>query len=221
MKALRRTAAGLLRLTGLYHAARDWRRDRDFRSHSRERVLRWQREGRPSPPPDAVKYACIRRYAEQFATPVLVETGTFHGNAIFTLRNAFREIHSIELAPALHARAVLDLGHLTHIHLHLGDSAAELPKVARTLGAPALFWLDGHFCSGPSARGEKDTPVFEELTYLLGRPPGRDVVLIDDARLFNGRDGYPTVEALRELVASSRPQASFGVEEDIIRILPV
>lgn len=221
MKTLRRATASLLELTGLRHPARDWRRDREFRKNGVKSVRQWQEKGRPDPPPDAFKYACIRRYAERYATPILVETGTFRGDAVFALRSAFREIHSIELAPALHSRAVLDLRHLPHIHLHLGDSTTELPRIASTLRSPALFWLDGHFCSGPSARGSKDTPVFEELAFLLGRPPDRDVVLIDDARLFNGNDAYPTIGALREMVASSRPQASFEVEEDIIRIVPV
>jgi hypothetical protein len=221
MSALRRAAAQMLRLTGLYHPLRDLRRDRAFRAVSLKKVRLWQEAGRPAPPPDIVKYACIRRYAEQYGTPVMVETGTFHGDAIFTLRGAFRQIHSIELSEALYRRAVLDLGHLPNLRLHLGDSTSELPRIVGTLDGPALYWLDGHFCSGPSARGDKDTPVFEELTFLLGRPAGRSVVLIDDARLFTGRDGYPTIEQLRAMAASGRPEATFAVEEDIIRIAPV
>jgi len=210
-----------LRATGLYHPLRDWRRDRLFKRRGRESVLRWESAGRPAPPPDTVKYDCIRRYAEARRIAVLVETGTFRGDAIFALRRVFREIHSIELSPELHARAVLDLGHLGHIHLHLGDSASELPRIAAQLGCPAIFWLDGHFCSGPSARGQKDTPIFEELSFLLGRPAGEDVVLIDDARLFNGRDGYPSIDELRGMVHAKRPSASFEVEGDITRIAPV
>jgi hypothetical protein len=221
MSALRRAAAAALRLTGLYHPLRDLRRDRALRATGREKVRLWREAGRPAPPPDIVKYACIRRYAEQFGTPVLVETGTFRGDAIFTLRDAFQEIHSIELSNELYRRAVLDLGHLPNIRLHLGDSTTELPRIAGALEQPALYWLDGHFCAGPSARGDKDTPVFEELTFLLGRPAGRSVILIDDARLFTGKDGYPTIEQLRAMAAAARPDATFAVEEDIIRIAPV
>lgn len=220
-KPLRAAATRLLRLCGLYHPMRDLRRDRAFRGAGRQSLRRWEAAGRPAPPPDILKYARIREYAKRHCTPILIETGTFHGDAVFTLRRAFREIHSIELDPRLHARAVADLGHLRHVHLHLGDSSSELARVAGALSSPALFWLDGHFCAGPSARGRKDTPIFEELSYLLARPPGANVVLIDDARLFTGRDGYPALEQLREMVASGRPSASFEVDEDIIRILPV
>lgn len=220
-KPTRRLGIALLRFAGLYHFFHDMRRDRQFRESSRERVTVWENLGRPAPPPDIVKYACIRRYARSRKIPIFVETGTFKGNAIFSLRNEFREIHSIELSEELYVRATKDLGHLKRVHLHLGDSTVELPRVAAGLKGSALYWLDGHFCSGPSARGAKDTPIFEELSFLLSRPPGDDVVLVDDARLFSGRDGYPTVEELRSMVAAKRPGASFEVRDDIIRIVPV
>jgi len=212
---------GLLRNTGLYHPLHDWRRDWRFQRKSRAAIAQWRQAGCPTPPPDMVKYEVIRHYARKHATPVLVETGTWFGDAIFTLRREFLEIHSIELAPELHTQAVAALGHMRHLHLHLGDSATELVRIAQTLTAPALYWLDGHWCDGPSARGAKDTPIVEELNFLLRLPPRRDVVLVDDARFFNGEHGYPTVEELRQLVASRRPAASFELKDDIIRILPV
>lgn len=211
----------LLKRIGLYHPLHDWRRDRRFHRQSTVAIAQWEAAGRPVPPPDLIKYRVIRRYAQERGIRNLVETGTWFGNAIFTLRRDFTEIHSIELAPALHAQASAGFAHLPHIRLHLGDSATELPRVAASLTGPTLYWLDGHFCSGPSARGAKDTPIFEELDYLLRRPPGQDVVLIDDARCFNGADGYPTIEQLRQMVTPLRPHASFTVETDIIRIVPV
>lgn len=171
MNYLRRTAVGMLKLSGLYHPLRDLRRDLRFQEQSRESIRKWRAEGCPLPPPDAVKYACIRSLAELHASQILVETGTFYGNAIFSLRHTFREIHSIELAPSLHARCVQDMGHLKHIHLHLGDSAKELPRIALGLDAPALFWLDGHFCSGPSARGERKHLYSRNLHFYSADPP--------------------------------------------------
>ena len=219
MNPLRLLAASCLCAVGLYHPLRDWRRDWQFKRQSRVAIALWKKQGCPPPPPDLFKYEYIRHQARQHATPILVETGTWLGNAIFTLRHEFREIHSIELAAELHARATRDFAHLPHIHLHFGDSARELQHIGQTLTAPALYWLDGHWCAGP--RGKKDTPIVEELTFLLNRPAGRDVVLIDDARCFKGQDGYPTVDELRRMVAAKRPAASFEVTSDIIRIVPV
>jgi hypothetical protein len=221
MPALRSALIQTLRRLRLYHPLHDWRRDRRFHREGRAAIRRWEAAGRPPPPPDLRKYERIRQCARRYGTDILVETGTWFGNALFTLRRDFRELHSIELAPELHRQAQAALAHLRHIHLHLGDSATELPKLAATLSAPTLYWLDGHFCSGPSARGAKDTPIFEELDHLLRRPAGRNVILIDDARLFTGQDGYPTIDQLRQLAARWRPEAIFQVEDDIILIAPV
>lgn len=173
------------------------------------------------PAPDAVKHDVIRGCARQHGCTVLVETGTFYGDTIFALRHAFREIHSIELASGLHELARGEFGHLRHIHLHLGDSAKLLPQVASSIEPRTLYWLDGHFCAGPSARAEKDTSISEEVAWLLSRPAREDVVLIDDARLFTGRDGYPSTEELRAYVMARRPSAEFEIASDIIRIRPV
>lgn len=218
---LRRVSTTLLRAAGLYHPLRDARRDWRFRRLNRGKIRDWRAQGCPPPAPDLVKYHVIGDYARRYRTPVLIETGTFYGNAIFTLRRDFREIHSVELAPALHELNVRELGHLPHIHLHLGDSAKVLPRLIRGLRDPALFWLDGHFCAGPSARASSDTPISAELDQLLRQPVGNHVVLIDDARLFVGRDGYPSIAELREIVRRHRPAATFEVDLDIIRVAPV
>ena len=219
--ALHRFAATVLHALGLFHPLRDWRRDRRFAAAGRIALKNWATTGRAMPAPDLLKYAVLRENARRHGLVVLVETGTFYGNAVFTLRNEFEEIHSIELAPDLHAAARRELGHLRHLHLHFGDSAEVLPKVAEQITSPALYWLDGHFCSGPSAFGKSDTPIGAEVDFLLRRPPGRDMILIDDARLFDGDGEYPSLAEVRAWVARHRPNAEWSVETDIIRIFPV
>ena len=221
MDRLRSLALTCLHATGLFHPLRDARRDWRFRRRNRALIRAWRREGCPPPAPDLLKYDVIRGYARRHGARILIETGTFYGNAIFTLRNDFTLIHSIELAPALHALNTRELAHLPHIRLHLGDSASVLPGLLKDLTGPALFWLDGHFCAGPSARAESDTPIGSELGHLLAQSVGKHVVLIDDARLFTGRDGYPDLADLRDLVRRHRPHATCEVAMDIIRIAPV
>jgi hypothetical protein len=221
MTSLRTVLVRLLRLLRLYHPLHDWRRSHRFKKAGRAAVALWKSQGCPVPLPDIVKYEVIRGYARLHGTSILVETGTWFGNALFILRNDFNELHSIELAPELHAQARAALGHLHHIHLHLGDSAVLIPSVVPSLSAPALYWLDGHWCAGPSSHGEKETPISEELAFLLNRPAGQNVVLIDDARCFNGKTSYPAIEQLRAWVTARRPQSSFTVDNDIIRIVPV
>jgi hypothetical protein len=105
--------------------------------------------------------------------------------------------------------------------VHFGDSVEVLPQVLAKLSGPTLFWLDGHYCAGPSARGDTDTPIAKKLSLVLSRPPGRDIVLIDDARLFTGKDDYPSVDWVRQLVRQQRPTAKVELEGDIICVFPV
>ena len=112
------------------------------------------------------------------------------------------QIISIEVAPALHARAATRFAGQRHIRLLQGDSATLLPAVLETLDGPALFWLDGHYMGGESGRGTEDTPVIAEMAALLGHTMRGHVVLIDDARLFDGTGGYPR---LHEFTAWVKP----------------
>jgi len=206
---------------GIYHPLHDLREDLRFHLQSRKQIQQWEKLGRPSPPPDRIKYDTIVSYARRFRINILVETGTWKGDSVFALRHVFKEIHTIELAPELYQQAAQRFAHLPHIHCHFGDSATLLTKVAKDVTESTLFWLDGHFCAGSSARGDKDTPISEELNFLLQRDAGRNVVLIDDARLFNGEDNYPTLDTLRRHILERRPACHFNLENDIIRIAPV
>jgi hypothetical protein len=47
-----------------------------------------------------------------------------------------------------------------------------------------------------------------------------NVILIDDARWFDGRTQYPTMEQLRAGVARDYPGHEVELKDDIIRIVP-
>ena len=83
---------------------------------------------------------------------------------------------------------------------------------------PCLFWLDGHYSAGITARGDKDTSVLDELRCILDHRVSNHVILIDDARKFNGQNDYPTLDFVRELVTSKLSSYAFEVADDIIRI---
>jgi hypothetical protein len=83
-----------------------------------------------------------------------------------------------------------------------------------SLVEPALFWLDGHYSGGVTARGESDTPIYAELVHVLGSSH-KNVIVIDDARCFGSGAKYPTIEALTAFVR--RP---IKVENDAIILEP-
>lgn len=182
-------------------------------------LRQWQR-GKNPPAPGRIKVEMIRALAERYQLRTLVETGTFFGDTVAALTGAFGRIFTIELAPKLCALARDRFRQHPNVQVIEGDSGVELPRLLPTLSEPCLFWLDGHFSGGVTARGEIDTPVLAELSSLLRNRSQADVILIDDARLFGVDPGYPAIEAVRALVSATRPGWGFEVSDDVVRIAP-
>jgi len=188
------------------------------RFRGRAELRAWLRNGKPDPVPSLCKQETVREYAGRFSLKTLVETGTYLGDMVRAVRASFTKIISIELDRALHEQAVRLFAKWPHITLLQGDSGAVLREVARKIPEPCLFWLDAHYSGGITARGDQDTPVLLELEAVLERGNRADVVLIDDARCFTGRDGYPTISELQGLLQRRRREWSLEVRDDILRL---
>ncbi len=204
-----------IRTTPLYHPVRNWLR---ALKHGRE-LRRWERRGKPVPPPHIVKQRTIRTFADRFGLKILVETGTYYGDMVEAMKRRFSRIYSIELNPELCEKAAQRFERDRHVRIIQGNSGIEIGKLIGQLDQPALFYLDGHYSGGTTARGDRDTPIYEELAHIFDRD-ARHVIVIDDARCFGTDPGYPTLEKLREFVRSRRPDAHVEVEDDSIRITP-
>jgi hypothetical protein len=178
------------------------------------------RAAKDGPPPHAVKQAVIRTYARRHGTRILVETGTFLGDMVEAMKLDFEHVYSIELSPQLFDKAKARFHDAPNVTLIQGDSGHAIKDVLSRLKEPALFWLDGHWSDGITARGDRDTPVREELDAILATGALPHVILIDDARLFGADPAYPTIEELRKQVSARRPQLELAVDTDIIRIAP-
>lgn len=184
-------------------------------------IREWERSGKPAPPPHVVKQHNLRRIARQHGLKTLVETGTYYGDMIDALKREFDTIYSIELSEELHRQAVRRFAHQANVELIHGDSGAVLKDLLERIKTPSLFWLDGHYSAGVTARGEKDTPIVEELSHIFGSPDIGHVIVIDDARCFGVEPGYPTIEELRAFVSARRPHSHIAVVDDAIRITPL
>lgn len=191
---------------------------RERRDHRRLRA--WLAAGRPLPAPSAAKHMVLREYAERYGLGTLVETGTYLGGTVKAVRGNFRRIYSIELDDTLHARARAHFAALPHITLLQGDSGEVLPELLSRIGESCLFWLDGHFSGGRTAKGRLATPIVAEMQAVLAHPIDGHVILVDDARGFGNLPDYPSLDELRALVAAHKPQLVFEVRDDIIRIHP-
>lgn len=194
---------------------RNWLR----RQRHERKCRRWERGGRVGAPPHLVKQRVVRQVADAHGSRVLVETGTFMGDMVDAMRDRFDHVYTIELSDELHHRATERFAGCSNVTLVHGDSGVELRRIAQELPAGNnLFWLDGHWSGGPTAKGPTDTPVADELSVTLPRVAQGDVILIDDAREFGVDPAYPTIESLRERVAAEAPEATLDVDRDIIVI---
>ena len=178
----------------------------------------WEKQGRPSPPPHIVKEELIRDYAKTFNTGILIETGTYLGDMVHAMKKSFSRIISFELDQTLAAQAQQRFADDNHIRIIQGDSGKLLGNHLATINEPCLFWLDGHYSGGITAKGTLETPIKNELTVILSHPIGGHVILIDDARCFTGENDYPTLDELQDFVNQHKQGWQFKVETDVIRI---
>lgn len=167
----------------------------------------------------AAKRRVVRDYAALYHLHTLVETGTYLGDMIVAMLPHFDELYSIELSDNLYRRAVLRFRREPRVHLYAGNSGSVVRDILALLRQPALFWLDAHYSGGGTARGHADTPVVDEMNVIL-RDSRAHVILIDDARMFDGTDNYPTMDEVHQLVAKLRPEYTTELVRDIIRIAP-
>jgi|SRR6188768_3721936 len=185
----------------------------------KEQLTEWEKNGKPLPPPHIVKQMAIEQYRRKFNTEILVETGTYLGDMVEAQRDHFKKIYSIELSEKLFNKAKRRFKGQLHIKILHGDSGTVLNKLMIEIDKPCLFWLDGHYSEGMTAKGEKECPVPEELKAIFKNPLPH-IILIDDARLFNGTHDYPTIEQIGEIIRSNNRRYLVEIKDDIIRLTP-
>jgi hypothetical protein len=166
------------------------------------------------------KRAIVKAHAQRHRLRLFVETGTYLGDMTAAMAPLFDHVHSIELGYELYRAARERLRHRRNVTLYHGDSALVLPDVLARCHGDTLFWLDAHYSAGITARATIETPVAAELAAIFTRRGSRDVILIDDARLFNGSNDYPVLADLTQWITREAPHFDVAVAEDVIRLTP-
>jgi hypothetical protein len=134
------------------------------------------------------------------------------------VRDTFNKIYSIELDKTLYEQAKKKFSRHHTISIFHGDSSKVLPVILADIKEPCLFWLDGHYSGGITAKGDFNTPIMQELNCILDHFIEEHVILIDDVREFNGHNDYPTLEELKKSIFKKYPDWKFDIKDDIIRI---
>lgn len=164
-----------------------------------------------------MKSEILKGYVRRHGLKVMVETGTFLGDMVESLRNDMDHIYSIELSVDLYENACKRFARRRNVTIVQGDSGIILSSILKQINRPCLFWLDGHYSGGITACGSEETPILRELQMIHAHPlASSHVILIDDARQFRG-DKYPAIKTLESLSRSAGFK-TIALEQDIIRI---
>ena len=176
----------------------------------------WIKIGSPVPPPHEVKQMTIAEFQGKYGHSILVETGTYMGDMVEAQKRIFDRVYSIELGQELFENATKRFKYDSHISIFQGDSGKVLVDIIKLIDKPAIFWLDGHYSSGITAKAEKECPILEELDSIFNGKKLDHVILIDDARCFVGENDYPTIDYLRSYILNKDSKYRMEIKNDVI-----
>jgi hypothetical protein len=182
-------------------------------------TFKWLQDGCRGVAPHPVKMMVVKSYLKRFSISNFVETGTYLGETLGYIAQTGVTCSSIELSQELYEAACHRFAKFDNVTLIQGDSSKCLPELLAVLDKPTLFWLDGHYSAGITAKADLDTPVSAELEAILAHPIKQHVILIDDMRCFDGTNDYPNLDKFLQKI---REDGTYEVEvsADIIRLLP-
>lgn len=114
---------------------------------------------------------------------IFVETGTLNGSTIFAMEPYFNSLYTIELSELFYNKTKKKYNG-DKINFILGDSSVVLQDLVPKLKGNIIFFLDGHWSCGRTARGPKDCPLYEEIECIMNSLESECIIIIDDFRLF-------------------------------------
>jgi len=154
----------------------------------------WLMSGKNAPDNHLYKKQRIRKIAEKYKCNTFIETGTFYGQMVQYAANSFENIISIEIYEPFYQANLKNFKDKSNVNILLGDSASRLSDAISLSKGKILFWLDGHYSGEGTGIGDKVSPIIEELRIIAKCNLNNHCIIIDDRRLFLGKDGYPTID---------------------------
>ncbi len=161
-----------------------------------------------------------------------IETGTYFGDTVESVRNFFNNVWSIELSKDLFNKAQVRFQGISHVHLLNGDSAAMLREALIGAGdSTSILWLDAHYSGEGTSRSASNTPIISELDIVSQYGNGREIILIDDVRMFgkvasgflrhDAIGGYPGLSEVVDIIRHTGIGYDCFVVADILLALPI
>lgn len=188
-------------------------------------IMGWVLDGAKLNPvygvPGSLKMLTVAAHLRLSRASAFVETGTFEGETTERIARLFPDVdvHTIEIMQSLHVDASRRLAPYPNVRCLLGDSSKLFAELLPSLPPRTLFWLDGHYSGEGTGRGDKETPIVEELRQIACRG-GENIILVDDIRIFGRFSGYPTIEWIDQFVQTNLMGYTGQIYQDIARIYP-
>jgi hypothetical protein len=126
----------------------------------------------------------LHKLREDFNTySIFIETGTYHGETINNMEPYFDILYTIELSEYFYnlTKVKYNGNKITFLQ---GNSSIVLSELLVTINKPCMFFLDGHYSSHGTAKGNKDVPIYDELIAIKQQCTYNALIIIDDCRLF-------------------------------------
>ena len=112
-----------------------------------------------------------------------IETGTYTGDTIFNMEPLFDKLYTIEISEHLY-KNTSKLYKGDKINFILGDSTKVFNYLLSFFNEKCIFFLDGHYSSGNTGKGDKECPLNDEIKLINEKFRHDAILIIDDYRLF-------------------------------------
>ncbi len=159
-----------------------------------------------------------------FTIDAFIETGTFKGKTTTWAAKNFKTIFTVEFSKTFYDAAVKNLAQYPNISCFFGSSPERLPEILKQLHAPAIFWLDAHWCGGSTYGAGDECPLLEEITLVMAQKENH-IIIIDDARLFlkppsrhHSGEQWPGLDEIVGLLSQRKGYYTFCCEDVIVAI---
>ena len=186
----------------------------------------------------------LDEFAERFGLQAFVETGTARGDSVAYAAEcmAFRHLLTCEIEPVLAAGAVCRFNDEPRVMVMRMDSILFMRLVATSGLPPALFWLDAHYPGAGFGLKAYDAeipedqrlPLERELELIRDHRGGRDMIVIDDLRIYETGDweagplppdvpGDPKpggADWMREMFAATHTASTIARDQGYLMLLP-
>jgi 16S rRNA A1518/A1519 N6-dimethyltransferase RsmA/KsgA/DIM1 with predicted DNA glycosylase/AP lyase activity len=87
----------------------------------------------------------VKQYSP-FATSIFVETGTYEGGTVNTVKSNFEKVFSIELDEKYANRAIERFKNDSNVYIINGDSTHFLKPICGSLTSPTFFYFSRIYC---------------------------------------------------------------------------